>query len=490
MRRVTFPKVSIAGAALALVLCSFIPLARAASGNMYLNLSSASVQQNNTFTSSIRINPGTSIDTVDVTLTYDPAMVQYQSITYSGSPFTTQLGFSSTANSLHFTSGWLGGSVSSDTFIATVTFKALAGSGSSALSLAGSNAASGGTVTNPALNGTTVSFATPPSVCPTGQIGTPPNCTTPVTTSPNPTPTPKPTKPTPTPLPVESAPKPTPATTDLTPSFANPRVQYTHASLTATTKAASQVYARFGLEKAALNVQTPVSAPGTTHNIAFDSSVLLPGETYYYQVFSKDQKGNVVQSEVKSFTTKGLEVKIAVYDRNHRPLKNATVTLHSTPQTAKTDQNGNVTFTDVSVGNHELVYEAGGKSYTQGLQVANNVQGIGETQTAAPQTFSIVYNLTQASRGWLAPVVYGLLLVVVLFVGYQIVSGRRSRMKYAYDSNLASRITVGGATSTTSSDKDDVLTSKLNNFPVPTAISPGTVVKTQDPVDDIKDGKE
>jgi hypothetical protein len=260
--------------------------------------------------------------------------------------------------------------------------------------------------------------------------------------------------------------------------------------LTATTKAASQVYARFGLDKASLNVQTPVSNLGTSHEIAFDSSVLEPGETYYYQVFSKDQKGNVVESEVKSFTTKGLEVRLTVLDRNHKPLKNATVTLHSTPQTARTDQNGNVTFTNVAAGNHELLYKAGGKSYTQGLQVANNVRDIGDTQAAEPQTFSVVFNMAQASAGWITPTVYGLLLVVVLIVGYRIVSGRRSRPQYAYDNHLASQITVGGSKGATAATEDDTLTSKLNNFPAPTAITPGTVVKSYDEHDGKKDGEE
>jgi hypothetical protein len=436
--------------------------------------------QGSTFTASIRINPGGPVDTVDVSLGYDTAKLQYQSISYAGSPFDSQFGFSASAGTLHFTSVKLNppGPVSTDSFIATVTFKALAGSGSSSLSLGGSEAAYGGTDTNPSLTGATVMFISSPTACPSGQTGTPPNCKTPVPSAPKPapTPSPSPSPSPPAPLPVETAPKPSSATADMNPVLTETLAQYTLAKLKITTKASVQVYVRYGLDKKNLFSSTPVSSPGTNHEVSIDG--MDPGTTVYYTVFSKNDKGQTVQTEIQSFALKGFDVKITAYDRDRKPLKNAEVTLHSTPQTAKTDDKGQVTFSNVTSGDHKLVYRNGKKTYSEQVVVVHDVKVEGEAQSAELQNFSVVYDLKQSSGSWLRPLLYTLLPAIVALAAYRLISGRRSRPQYAYDSTLVSRITVGGGASVPAASRDDNLTARLNSISAPAAITPGTVVKS------------
>jgi len=417
----------------------FLTKVFAATGSMYLTPASITAQQGNNFSVSLRINPGGNTDTVAVNLGFDAAKLQYVSSSFAGSPYDTRVGFSATTGNISFSATKLGGaSISTDSFIASITFKALSGSGSSSLSLAGSNAAYAGTATNPSLVNATVHLTTPG--CPSGQTGIWPNCVTPppaggsgsgggstgvtggsgsviksggssggTSTKPAGGSSQKPD--------TAAVTTPPPAA-DTTGSAATPltvsgkKIQFTQAVFTLTGNEPTQAYIRYGTGSE-LTTNTPVSDFATTHTIALDPTLLVPGETYTYVVVSTDRQGVTAQTAKQTFTTKGMTITLGVFDKNHHALKNQTVTLHSVTQTAKTDNRGFVTFTNVASGPHHLIYSAGKQSYDESFKVDNNVQTVQGVQTAATQNFSIVYGFTQAGPWWSS---VGFIAVLALLV--------------------------------------------------------------------------
>lgn len=112
----------------------------AATGQIYLLPSTTSVQNNTDVTVAVRINPGTSVGVVEnVTVTYDSAKFQFVSINYTGSAFDASLAENtSTPGQVKFSRGALSNpEITTDSLIANVTLKALAGSGSTNLAVTG-----------------------------------------------------------------------------------------------------------------------------------------------------------------------------------------------------------------------------------------------------------------------------------------------------------------------------------------------------------------
>lgn len=70
------------------------------------------------------------------------------------------------------------------------------------------------------------------------------------------------------------------------------------------------------------------------------------------------------------------ELKIGVFDKKNKPIKNKEVTLRSEPQTVKTDGDGFAIFKHVPIGNHTLSYRQGDTVHEMPIYVAN-----GDVQT-------------------------------------------------------------------------------------------------------------
>jgi hypothetical protein len=75
-----------------------------------------------------------------------------------------------------------------------------------------------------------------------------------------------------------------------------------------------------------------------------------------------------------SSTTKLYSVKIKVVDTDKQPVSGATVVLHSTPRTGKTDKAGVVSFKDVEPGQHTVKVTYAGQSGEQPLTVASDIR--------------------------------------------------------------------------------------------------------------------
>lgn len=491
----------------------FTNVAHAAGGQIYTTVGSNTVTPGGTVTVNVRINPSTPTDTVNVILTY-PSTMTYANISYAGSPFDQHFGLTTGGGQVSFAAAMLGTSVSTDSFIATVTFTAATGStgtGTASFSLSGSNAASGGTPTNPTIGtASTVSF-----VCASGQTGTPPNCTTPTSggsnggtgstggtgnTGGSKTTTPPPSSTSTSKTGTSSGtsaggtgststqtvkPQGTPA------SVTDQNVQYTKVSITCTTKTAATAYIRYGIN-GNLTSNTPVSPISNTHTIVLDPTTLLPGTTYSYVVVSTDANGTVSQTAVQTFKTKGIQVTLTLTDSNHKPLKNQTVTLHSDPMTGKTDDKGNVTFSDVPTGAHQVIYVNGKKTYTQAITVVNDIQTVGEAQTAEPQTFSVVYDFAQSTLNmlwvWLGIIV--LIVIVLAVLGQTGHLGFAMQMRtHEYAAPISAPVVVGsnttsphevGNNSMLNDEQRASVQEHLNAIPNPSQPVPGTSLAPRD----------
>lgn len=478
----------------------------ASAGQLYLTTASTTVQQGSTVSLAVRLTPGVAVNTVTATVSFDSSKLSYQGVSYGGSPFTTPL--PSTINSGSITIGGvrLGDTVTSDALVGNVTFIARAGSGSTTVGLTG-NAANQGAYTNPAVVGTTLKFTQPPKTskpvkhCPSGQTGTPPNCkvkSAPIvsvstddssasTSTSSTSGSSKSSK--------KSSSSPTTLSAAvMQPELIDTDVQYSLASLTIKTKAATRLYVRYGTSKDALSTHTDLTAAKTKHQVTFDANTLLPGQTYYYQAITADSGGHTVAGPVRSMTTKGLTVTIGVFDQNHQPLRNQEVTIHSKANTRKTNQNGFVTFTDVVPGKHTLSYQQDGKNYSQSLLVANNVETDSGHQSAKAQSFAVVYGFTQPSS-WLSQTVIGLIVLIIVVIIAVLVIRHGRRGQFGGPSPLAySPITANGQTfvpaGNDASHKEDAsLDDRLSNIPTPAAMTPGTVVTSQEPTQDDNRGE-
>lgn len=402
----------------------------AATGTMYLRASSSSLKKGQSVTVSVRINPGTTVDSVQGTVSYDASKLQLLSVNTSGSAFSTELSSSASGGSINFARGDFGAGVKSDALIQSMTFKALVGSGAVSLGLNGANAskANSGSFTNPGTSGTSISFYTP---------------------APAPSPTPKPT-PSPNPTPAPSKPsngtssggssssgssgsssnKPstpntngggsssssggstrpaeTSDTTKTKLSDVKQQTTYNKATVAIKTSEPVTAYLRYGLGSD-LSQQTGVSKSSTSHSLSLNPKLLIPGEEYSYVIVTKTKSGKEVSTNKRTIQVKGLTVAVTVTDRDGELLRNAEVTLRSKPQTVRTDENGVATFKNVVPGNHNVVYTAD-KEYAQPITIANNVSIVDGVATSAVQNFSVTYQVKTLDTGKIV----GILLIVLL----------------------------------------------------------------------------
>jgi hypothetical protein len=247
------------------------------------------------------------------------------------------------------------------------------------------------------------------------------------------------------------------------------------ASLTATTAVPTKMYVRYGTSPDKLISQTKLTELGTSHDLALDPAMLAPGTTIYYAVYAQDAAGNGTQTELQSFTTKGLKVIIGVFDKNHKPLVGKEVTLHSDPQTVKTDKNGYATFDGVASGTHTLDYKAGSKTYSEQLQVKNNVTTTDSVQTAATQQLSVVYNFAQGGSWYTAPWFWVVLLLVAVAIVVTVIRRRRqSGLQFAAAPYNGPAATVGGSGGSNDANSQNDIAERLKNIPDSDKMSPGS----------------
>jgi hypothetical protein len=386
----------------------------------YITLSGgSSVQNGQEKTVTVRLAPGSeSIDVVEnVTLTYDPAKLEYVSSNSNGSLFEAEISKTLSSGSVKTSRATFGAPVTSDTVVINVVFRAKVGSGNTSLQVSGQAASSNtGGYTNPSGGNATVSFTSPPQTPPPA----PP-------TSPSPSPTPKPSPTSPSPAPTAS---PAPSQTPQAPGIviSAEAIQFTRASLKVSTEKPTQVTVRFGLSQNDLFFQTAQTGLATNHQISFEDNKLIPGTTFYYQVIAQDAAGKLTESPLGSFKTKGFTAKIKATDKNNKPLKKKRLTLRSEPQTVMSDEDGNATFLDVAPGNHTLEIEYGGRTYSQSVQIVNKLVTDGSgVQTAPVQSLAVAFNKLSDDNKYPSGLLIGIPLLVAILALFAVIARRGIR---------------------------------------------------------------
>lgn len=134
-----------------------------ATGSIYIESPKTAIK-GKTIDIPIRINPGGAhVDTVTATIGFDNTKFAYSTVSFTGSPFTTQLPIKATDHDVTVVSSILGGStVDTDSLIAVVSFtpRVYTTTFDANFSLSG-NAAFAGTATDPATTNNTFAFTQP-----------------------------------------------------------------------------------------------------------------------------------------------------------------------------------------------------------------------------------------------------------------------------------------------------------------------------------------
>jgi hypothetical protein len=87
---------------------------------------------------------------------------------------------------------------------------------------------------------------------------------------------------------------------------------------------------------------------------------------------AENQASSSVENRDSESSKDGYTVTVRVLDKNQQPVRNATVTIHSKVQTALTDAEGVVTFSNVEQGDHKLLISYGNFSGEQTLHLAGS----------------------------------------------------------------------------------------------------------------------
>jgi uncharacterized surface anchored protein len=96
------------------------------------------------------------------------------------------------------------------------------------------------------------------------------------------------------------------------------------------------------------------------------------------------------------------------------------VTIHSDSQTATTDENGVVTFSNIAVGKHILVFTTAGETFNKRVSIADSSVSTGTFQAQ----ILVVKAEKDATATWVW-IVIGLLAVLVLIFGSALYMRRR-----------------------------------------------------------------
>lgn len=173
----------------------------------------------------------------------------------------------------------------------------------------------------------------------------------------------------------------------------------------------------YGLNSGKYYQQVSDKVFGKIHKITASEN-LIPGETFYFRVKSKDKSGNETVGDESTFRLKGYMIKIILQDSLNRPLADTQVTLYSAPQIGRTNQNGEVTFVDVSSGKHLVV-----------AKLKNNFEVTREINVNEDPTISD-YNLKidVAEKGFDYSIVAGIsVLVSLVLLGLLIIKKRKNK---------------------------------------------------------------
>lgn len=150
----------------------------------------------------------------------------------------------------------------------------------------------------------------------------------------------------------------------------------------------------------------PASDLTTTPLITTPRTTPVPG--------SGEGTGEEITEETEPIT--GYDVKIKVVDTKQQPVDGATVTIHSDPQTAFTNEKGIVEFSNVEPGDHRIVVAYNGFEGEQAINLTGDVQEFNLTITIQPKNVLLAPQVLA---------VVGVMTVVILILLILLIRSKR-----------------------------------------------------------------
>jgi hypothetical protein len=330
------------------VLSSALP-ASAAAASIYLTANHATVSSGGSLIVAVYMNGGGNpINAVEADLNYPASKLQYVGLNYGGGAFNISTPGDGGGNGAVSIQNGAINPVSGSGLIATVTFRALVGSGSAAIGVSSSSNLINANTNTPVpftSSGVSVNFGS-------GSVASVGSSHSTTTSTPAPPPPPKDTTP-----PVITDVK----LTDLSPFGA---------TITWTTNEPSSSEVDYGLD-ATYGLSNSSATLTVAHSVALSSEFLLPETVFHYHVKSADAAGNVAVSPDEHFSLPGVPVTVVVIGANGKPEANATVTVDGA--TSTTNAKGQVTLPS-SLGNKKITTTSQGVTIEKTITVDRTVK--------------------------------------------------------------------------------------------------------------------
>ena len=166
----------------------------------------------------------------------------------------------------------------------------------------------------------------------------------------------------------------------------------------------------YGLEKGIYFLTATDGNLVTDHNIKLEGPLLTPGTKLHFQVSSRNDLNSFTKGDDTLLQLIGINIKLKISDGSGQPLKQTQVLLYSGPQSAMTDQNGEVAFNNVTLGKHLAVIRTGAFEKTAEIEVKNNPAQTFSIQTSQLKNSNIQYP-------WkIAVAVLAILLIVTVVI--------------------------------------------------------------------------
>lgn len=379
-------KISKALAAIAIVVASLLPAmpVSAAAGSISLTANRSTVPAGGTLIVALYMNGGgNAVYGVQTSISYPASKLQYVGLSYSGSPFTIAAAGGGGGGVVTIDRGTTA-PVSGSALVATITFKALAGSGSAAIGVSGDSALADG-------NGNAVPFSTrgvsvnfggssASSSAASSGGGSAVKSSAPAAPAP-----------------------PKDATPPVISNIKLKDVTPYSATVTWITNEVSDSAVDYGLD-ATYGLGVSSKAGTTNHSVALSSAFLTPEGVFHYRVKSADGAGNVATSPDQTIQLPGVTVTVVVRGADGKPQEGASVTIDNS--TGVTDKNGKVTLSS-GLGNKRISSSYGGVTVTKPITVA---------KTAKPMPPYQLDLSNQPLNHWMLTSI-GLLLVVLTLLG-------------------------------------------------------------------------
>lgn len=207
---------------------------------------------------------------------------------------------------------------------------------------------------------------------------------------------------------------------------------YKQAEIEVTNTDVRKAFIQYGLFSAGLfNRTEEVTWDGEGSELVLEMPDLVPGTQYFYQVVALDEDGNEILSEVFELSTLGYTVVATITDESGAPVSFLETTLFSDPIQSTTDSNGQVTYLNVSPGEHTIDFTYEGERISQPITVEDTIT-TDDGSSPIAQSFSVVaVGVASAANdeggSSLVAIIVGLIVLIAIAIIIYIFIRRRQQ---------------------------------------------------------------